>query len=39
VKVKKTNMVKPHMYQEQRRNTDGDLLENNAFCMIGDDDL
>lgn len=41
VKVKKSTTVKPPaiVHQERRCNADGDLLENNAFCMIGDDDL
>ncbi|OXU28479.1 hypothetical protein TSAR_013359 [Trichomalopsis sarcophagae] len=40
VKVKKPNAAKsPIPNQERRCNSDGDLLENNAFCMIGDDDL
>ncbi|XP_058794452.1 sorting nexin-17 [Phymastichus coffea] len=34
---KSSNNRSPIAHQQGRRN--GDLLENNAFCMIGDDDL
>lgn len=40
VKVKKSSVMKPSVTPQKRRSeTDRDLLENNAFCMIGDDDL
>ncbi|KAJ8669589.1 hypothetical protein QAD02_000848 [Eretmocerus hayati] len=40
VKVKRSNAVKSSIPTVERRFTsDGDLLENNAFGMIGDDDL
>ncbi|XP_014214443.1 sorting nexin-17 [Copidosoma floridanum] len=40
VKINKTTPVKsPVLSRDRQSNADGDLLENNAFCMIGDDDL
>lgn len=39
VKAKRSSPIKVSIPQERRTNTDGDFLENNAFCMIGDDDL